>query len=568
MSARDREGLCIWRVCAAVGLICLWSARPAGAGCPIQLKDVTGQTGISFRHTDGSSGARYIMETVSAGVAVFDYDGDGDMDIYFLNGAPLKGAKAPKPPINALWRNEGNLKFTDVTRQAGVGDRGYGLGVCAADYDNDGDQDLYLNNYGPNVLYRNNGDGTFTDVTKAAGVGNGNKVGAGACFLDIEGDGDLDLYVANYLRFDYKTHTVNRIRNATVYMGPKHFPPEPDTLYRNNGDGTFTDVSAASGVGKEASWGMGMVCADFDGDGDTDVFVANDVSFNFLFRNDGKGRFEDVGLASGVAVDVAGYEHGSMGSDCGDYDNDGRLDLYQTSYETQLALLFKNMGGGVFEDVTLPTKAGAGTTIHVTWGNGLVDFDNDGDRDLFIACGHLQDNVEEYDDTLDYHARNILLMNTGDGKFADVSDQCGDGLAVKLSSRGAAFCDLDNDGDVDAVILNSRREPTILRNDSKTGNHWLQVRLRGRKTNRDGVGAHVKVTAGKLTQLAEVHSGRGYQSHYGMRLHFGLGKRERIDRVEVRWIGGGTDVLKDVPTDRLVTITEGAAAAKARPSEE
>jgi len=333
-------------------------------------------------------------------------------------------------------------------------------------------------------------------------------------------------------------------------------------LYRNNGDGTFTDVSKASGIARHASWGMGMVCADYDNDGDTDIFVANDVSRNFLFRNDGKGRFEEVALVSGVAVDSRGQEQGSMGVDCGDYDNDGRLDFYQTSYETQLAVLFRNVGSGSFDDVTLVTRAGLGTRAKVTWGDGLVDFDNDGDRDIFIACGHLQDNVEKYNDAGEYHATNVLLMNTGKGKFADISDKCGDGLAVKLSSRGAAFNDLDNDGDIDAVILNSRREPTILRNDSPTKNHWLQIRLRGTKTNRDGVGARVKVVAGKLTQIDEVHSGRGYQSHFGMRLHFGLGKLDRIDRVEVRWIGGDVDVLKNVRVDQVLKITEGSSKAK------
>jgi len=536
---------------------CLAALSDARAGFPIILRDVTDKTGITFRHTDGSSGSRYIMEAMSAGMAIFDYDGDGDADIYFLNGAPLKGARAGAAPTNALYRNDGGFKFTDVTKQARVGDRGFGLGVCAGDYDNDGDLDLYLNNFGPNVLYRNNGDGTFTDVTKQAGVANGRKVGAGVCFLDMDGDGDLDLYVANYVRFDYKTHRQNRIHGVSTYVGPMNYPPEPDTLYRNDGDGTFTDVSAASGVGKDARWGMGMVCADYDGDGDTDVFVGNDVSFNALFRNDGTGKFEDVGLPGGVAVDVAGNEQGSMGIECGDYDNDGWLDFHQTSYDKQLAVLFRNLGDGSFEDVTLATRVGAGTEAQVTWGNGLVDFDSDGDRDLFIACGHIQDNVEKFDDTQQYLACNLLLMNTGDGKFVNVSDRCGDGLAVKLASRGAAFDDLDNDGDIDVVILNSRREPTVLRNDSPAVNHWLQVHLRGTKTNRDGVGAHVKVTAGHRTQIAEVHSGRAYQSHYGMRLHFGLGKQDRIDRVEVRWIGGGVDVLKDVPADRLLTIQEG-----------
>lgn len=542
---------CLTWACLLLSAVC---ARGAG---PIVFRDVTGQTGITFRHTDGSSGRRYIVETVSAGLATFDYDGDGDVDIYFLNGAPLRGTKPPaSAPTNKLYRNDGNFKFTDVTAKAGVGDRGFGLGVAIGDYDNDGDLDIYVNNYGPNVLYRNNGDGTFTDVTAKAGVDNGKQVGAGACFLDFDADGDLDLYASSYVDFTYKNHHPLTSSGFPVYAGPICYRPTPDTLYRNNGDGTFTDVSVASGVGKIKGTGMGMVCADYDGDGDTDIVVGNDMAGNFIFQNDGKGKFKEMGLISGLAYDLNGESMATMGVECGDYDNDGRLDFHMTSYKDELAVVYRNMGAGSFEDVTRRTGAGKGTFRHLTWGSGLVDFDNDGHRDLFIACGHLQDNVEKYNDTAQYLVRNIVLRNTGKGKFVNVSDQCGDGLAVKLSSRGAAFDDLDNDGDVDAVILNSRREPTILRNDSAKGNHWIQIRLKGTKTNRDGVGARVRVVAGKLTQTAEVHSGRGYQSHFGTRLHFGLGKLEKIDRVEVRWIGGGTDVFKDIGTDRIVTLTE------------
>ena len=530
----------------------------AAAQCPIQLSDATKQTGITFKHTDGSSGEYYIMETVSAGLALFDYDGDGDVDIYFLNGAPLPGKRPGVAPRNALYRNDGQWIFTDVTEAAGVGDTGYGLGVAVADYDNDGDPDIYLNNHGPNVLYRNNADGTFADVTKEAGVGNGHKVGAGVCFLDMEGDGDLDLYVANYLAFSNDTHAKVQALTKLMYAIPRYYQPVPDTLYRNNGNGTFTDVSAERGVGTQAGWGMGMVCGDYDSDGDTDVFVANDVSVNHLFQNDGRGHFEEVGLLAGVAYDGSGLEQGGMGVDCGDYDNDGWLDFYLTNYQNEQATLYKNLGDEMFEDVTFATGAGAGTRNNVTWGNSFVDFDNDGRRDIFVACGHLQDKIEQFDDVSTYHQRNILLRNTGSGKFVDVSDECGDGLKVNLSSRGAGFDDLDNDGDIDVVILNSRREPTLLRNDSAHDNHWLQVRLRGVKTNRDGVGARVRVVAGDLTQIDEVHSGRGYQSHYGTRLHFGLGKRDRVDRVEVRWVGGGVDTANDVAADQILTVIEQA----------
>jgi hypothetical protein len=499
------------------------------------------------------------METVSAGLALFDYDSDGYIDIYFLNGAPLKGTKCDVALKNKLYRNEGNWTFADVTEEAGVGDTGYGLGVAVGDYDNDGDLDMYLNNYGLNVLYSNNGDGTFKDVTQKAGVDNDFQVGAGVCFLDADKDGDLDLYVSNYLEFSYEKHVPGVTRGFPMYASPLFYPAVPDTLYRNNGDGTFTNVSKASGVAGYTGRGMGIVCIDYDNDGDTDVFTANDVGENFLLQNDGTGRFEEVGLMSGIAYDVYGDSQGSMGVDCGDYNNDGLLDLYVTSYQGQFASLYKNLGSGFFEDVTVATGAGTGTLPYVTWGTSFVDFDNDGDRDLFIACGHLLDNVELFDDTTTYHERNIILMNTGNDKFVDVSDTCGDGMKVKLSSRGAGFDDLDNDGDVDVVILNSRREPTILRNDSLSKGHWLQVRLQGVKTNRDGVGAHVKVVAGDLTLLDEVHSGRGYQSHYGIRLHFGLGGRERVDHVEVRWVGGGVDVFKDIKVDQLVTLTEGGS---------
>jgi len=510
------------------------------------------------------------METVTAGLSLFDYDNDGDIDIYFLSGSPLPGLQPDVPSRNELYRNEGGWKFTNVTDEAGVGDKGFALGVAVGDYDNDGDRDIFVNNYGANVLYRNNGDGTFTDVAEQAGLGGADFFASGACFLDIDKDGDLDVYVSNYLKFTYDLYGPRYMRGVPVYRDPRQYPASPDILYRNNGDGTFTDISEASGIALHEGWGMGMVCADYDNDGDTDIFIANDESENFLFQNDGTGKFEEVGLIAGVGYDLHGDEHGSMGVDCGDFDNDGWLDFYVTSYQSQLATLYKNLGDGTFQDVTLMTGAGAGTFPNVTWGNTIADFDNDGDRDIFVACGHLQDNIEKYTDSSTYFEQNLLLLNTGNRKFADVSNSSGDGLLVRFSSRGAGFDDLDNDGDLDAVILNSREGPTILRNDTSNGNHWIQIRLQGVKTNRDGVGARVKVVAGDLTLIDEVHSGRGYQSHYGMRLHFGLGKRDRVDRIEVRWIGGGVDVLEDVAVDQVLTIREGdnrAAGASSSPKE-
>jgi len=523
----------------------------------IVLHDVSHESGITFVHTDGSSGRRYLVESVSAGLALFDYDRDGDVDIYFLNGAPLKGTRVDVVPRNRLYRNDGKWAFTDVTQQAGVGNTGFGLGVTAGDYDNDGDLDLYVNNYGPNCLYRNNSDGTFTDVTARAGVTNGHKVGAATHFLDMDKDGDLDLFVANYLDFTYENHLMRSSKGIPRYAGPTDFPPTTNNLYRNNGDGTFTDVSRSSGLADHQGWGMGGVCADYDSDGDTDIYLANDVYANFLFENDGTGRFTETGLLAGLAYDLHGDDQGSMGIDCADYDNDGRLDFYQTSYARESTTLYRNLDGDMFEDVTTVTGAGTGTRPYVTWGTGMIDFDNDGDRDIFVATGHLQDNIELYDNTTTTRTLNQLLMNTGNGKFKNVSAQSGDGMQVAQRSRGAGFDDLDNDGDVDVVILNARQGPTLLRNDSATGHHWIQIRLRGTKTNRDGVGARVCVVAGDLTQTDEVHSGRGYQSHYGMRLHFGLGDRTLVDRIEVRWIGGGVDVFENIAADQLIELSEG-----------
>ena len=527
----------------------------------ILLKDVTSETSIAFQHRDGSSGRHYIVELVASGLALFDYDNDGDIDVYFLNGGALRETHYETPPRNAMYRNDGNWKFTDVTEQSGLGDPGHALGIAVGDYDNDGDQDIYVTNFGPNVLFRNNGDGTFADVTAKAGVADGFKLGAGANFLDADKDGDLDLFSSSYVAFTYENHAERMIGGIPTYVGPRAYDPTPDTLFRNNGDGTFTNISDASGISSCPGTGMGTVCADFDNDGDTDIYVANDGMQNFLWENDGTGKFDEIGLPAGVGCDMNGSDMGTMGLGCGDYNNDGLLDFYATAYQDQLPSLYRNTGDGLFEDVSLITGAGAGANRTVTWGNDFVDFDYDGDRDLFVALGHLQDNIELWDKRSTYHATNELYMNTGDGKFVNVSDASGDVMKIRLSSRAVGFDDLDGDGDVDVVVLNSRREPTVMRNDSPNLGHWLQVQLRGTKTNRDGIGARVKVFAGDLTLVDEVHSGRGYQSHYGTRLYFGLGHHDQVDRVEVRWIGGGVDVSKGIKVNSLVTLVEGQSQA-------
>lgn len=551
----------------ATCLSCSRTATSDGKGltagsCPIRLSDATSDSGVTFVHDDGSSGQRYVVETITAGLALFDYDGDGWTDIYFLNGALLRGAEGRSPPRNALFRNEGGFFFRDVTLEAGVGDTGYGLGVAVADYNNDGLPDLYLNNYGPNVLYVNNGDGSFSDVTQRADVGAGSVVGAGASFFDADGDGLLDLYVANYVDFTYDNHLTHKNKGYEEYAGPRAFRGVPDVLYHNNGDGTFSNVSEEAGIVKDVGTGMGIVASDYDRDGDTDVFVLNDVSGNFLFINDGAGHFSEEGVLNGAAYNMYGLELGSMGIDCGDYDNDGWLDFLMTSYQGELPVLYRNLGDGSFDDVTTATGVGEGSAPYVNWGVGMIDLDNDGDLDVFIANGHLQDVVDSYDDSTAYEVHNLVLMNDGKGKFINVSDVCGNGVTMKRSSRGAVFDDLDNDGDIDAVVLNARRSPTVIRNDAENDHHWLRVNLRGLQTNRDGIGSQVEVSSGSLKRVAEVHSGRSYQSHYGLQLHFGLGEKKKVDQIRVRWLSGHDDVLTDVRVDQVLTIVEGDGNAK------
>ena len=530
---------------------------------PIRFQDVTQQTGVDFLHVDGSSGRHYIVESVASGMATFDYDNDGWADVYFINGTALPGCQYANVPRNRLFRNRGDWRFDDVTDAAGVGDLKFGLGVTVGDHDQDGFADVYISNLGANVLYRNNGDGSFSDVTDTSGVAaeDSERVGAGAAFLDADVDGDLDILAANYLRFSPEMKVVNYWRGVPIYPGPERFPPVAACLFLNNGDGTFTNASESSGIGRHPGYGMGIVCTDVDGDGDTDVFVGNDGGpGNFLFINDGRGRFEQTAIESGVAYTAGGLVNGNMGVDSGDYDNDGRPDFFVTSYQHQLAILYRNLGDGRFEDVTQRTGAGIGSFGQVTWGCGLVDLDCDGHRDIFYVCGHLIDNIDSIDDSASYLARPVVLRNTREGRFVDVSPQSGEGLQKKSVGRGAAFEDLDHDGDLDVVILNSRREPTFLRNDSPLG-QWIQLELHGTTTCRDAVGARVTVTTGKQVQTAEVHSGRAYQSHFGTRLHFGLGSHSRIDRVEVHWEGGETSRWEDLEANAFVALVQESARA-------
>jgi enediyne biosynthesis protein E4 len=521
----------------------------------IQLTDVTAESGIHFVHSTGAGGRGYIVEAMTGGVALFDYDNDGRIDIFFTNGSPFRDAVKPIPLRHALYRNLGDLKFEDVTEAAGLDFGGYGLGAVVADYDNDNDQDLFITTFGRSVLFRNNGDKTFTDVTQKAGVAGSYPVGAGACFVDVDRDGNLDLFVATYVDFNYENHVPVLVKGQYLMAGPQYYNKLPDVLYRNRGDGTFEDISVSSGIGGTLGPGMGVVAADFDDDGDSDIFVAQDGSPNLLYQNDGTGKFEEVGLLSGVASNFEGKINGSMGVDCADMDGDGLLDLFVTNYQSEMPVLYRNLGGGLFEDATRKAQIPSSLFPHVNWGTGFIDFDNDGHRDIFIANGHF-DRVELMDDRTSLKVPNFLLRNLGRGKFVEISKKSGNGMAVVESSRGAGFDDLDNDGDIDVVIQNSNAAPTILRNDSSGKNHWLEISLTGSTSNRDAVGARVRVVAGNQNWVDEVHSGRGYQSHFGSRLHFGLGNLDQVDQIEVRWPNGKTEQFGPQKGDQYLKLRE------------
>ena len=550
---------------ASLLVLLLWIISTFAHAAAIRFRDATDSSGIRFVHTDGSSGQRYIVETVTCGLGLIDYDGDGYPDIFFLNGGPLPGSPKPaRMPTNQLYHNNRDGTFTDVTKESSVGIPGYAMGCAVADYDNDGYEDIFITNYGSHRLLHNNGNGTFTDVTEKAGLANAsfgpNCVGAGCAFLDYDRDGFVDLFVGNYLEFDSAKAQPCLQASVPVYGSPRSYPMVSSRLYHNNGDGTFRDVSGPSGIGRRKGYAMGVVCSDFDGDGWPDIYVGNDVIENFLFHNKRDGTFEEIGLLAGVAYDQYGDPQGAMGVNAGDYDGDGRFDILVTDYQNQVNTLYRNLGiihGKLqFQDVTVVTGAGTGSRPLVTWGGGLADFDNDTIPELFTAAGHLQDTVEQYDGNSTYKQRNLLLQWRG-GRFVDISEESGGAMLVKESSRGAVFGDLNNDGKLDIVVLNARARPTVMMNETPTTNHWATLKLVGTRSNRSAVGALARVTTGPRTQVDEVRAGRGYQSAEDLRLHFGLGPSAVIDRLEIRWPSGLNEVRTNLVADRVIKLTEG-----------
>ena len=538
------------------------SQEPAPLG--FAFTNVAREAGLSAVTVFGGERRnRYLLETTGCGVALFDYDNDGWLDVFLVNGTTLEGFPEGRAPTSHLYRNRGNGTFEDVTAKAGVGVSGWGQGAVAADYDNDGDGDLFVTFYGQNRLFRNEGDGRFTDVTARAGLTTtGTRWGAGAAFLDYDRDGRLDLFVANYIDLDLaKAPTPDsgtcRYKGIPVACGPPGLPGGANLLYRNKGDGTFEDVSKRAGILDAAgTYGLGVTTFDFDDDGWTDVYVANDSNPSALYRNNRDGTFTDVGVRAGCAYSQDGKPQAGMGIGVGDYDRNGTFDLVKTNFAGDTTTLYGNLGRGFCEDRTFAAGIGLNTRW-LGWGAGFVDLDHDGWLDIFLANGHVYPEVSQLKTEAAYQQRKVVYRNLGNGRFVDVTERLGPPASTPAASRGAAFGDVDNDGDVDIVVNNVHAPPDLFRTESRNEHRWLTVQLVGTASNRSAIGARVRVTAGSLTLVDEVRGGGSYFSQNDLRVHFGLGDNAGALRIEVRWPNGQEETWEGVASNRIVTLTEG-----------
>jgi hypothetical protein len=530
---------------------------------PIRFEEIAQKAGLHYITANGNTENKNQPQTMVAGVALFDYDGDGYLDVYLVGGAALPSLQKETPAYwNRLFHNNHDGTFTDVTEKAGLAGAGYGSGVAIGDYDNDGWPDVFLANVTGNQLFHNNGDGTFTDVTAKAGVAgaklNGKKMwSVGAGWFDYNNDGLLDLFVVNYCVWDVNKDPYCRVKEGVRgYCHPKYYAPTHNTLYRNNGDGTFTDVSEETGIAQQFGKGMSVTFADYDGDGYLDAFVANDTTQNFLFHNLKGKKFEEVALLAGVGYAPDGIARSGMGADFRDVNNDGLPDIWHTAVEHEGFPLWLNEGKGEFQDMTVSSGL-AKTNDMSGWGNGIADFDNDGWKDLFVARANVMDNISEQNATRRYPEPNTIFRNLGNGKFTDVSANAGPDFQLEAAHRGVAFGDLDNDGRVDMVVSVLDGPAKLLHNITQNGNHWVLLKLVGTKSNRMAIGAQVRITTEDGNkQWNEVTTAVGYASASDSRVHFGLGKNEKIKELEIRWPSGTKQVLKDVAGDRIVTIEE------------
>jgi len=536
----------------------------------VNFVDVAKESGLKAATVFGGEHKnKYLLETTGCGVAFYDYDNDGWLDIFLVNGTRLEGFPPDQTPTNRLFKNNRDGTFTDVTAKAGLLHFGWGQGVCIGDYDNDGYEDLFVAYFGKNVLYHNNGDGTFTDVTEKAGVaGSGKRWNSGCAFVDYDRDGKLDLFVANYIDLDLLTAPVPEsgpclYKGVMVACGPPGLNGGKNILFHNNGDGTFTDVSQSSGILQaNGTYGLGVLTGDFDNDGWPDIYVANDSAPSALYQNQKNGKFQDIALEAGCALSADGKPQAGMGISAGDYDLDGNLDIVKTNFAGDTPSLYHNLGGAAFEDATFPAGLGKHTQ-YLGWGCGFLDFDNDGWPDILICNGHVYPEVEQLRTEAGYAQRKLLYRNLRNGKFEDISEAVGPGISAPSASRGCAFGDFDNDGDLDFVVNCVNDAPQLIRCDSSLKNNWIKVRTIGTKSNRTGIGARLRCVVqmpGETKphqQIDEVRSGGSYFSQNDLRIHFGVGNALKVDLLEIRWPSGTVDALKDVAVNQLVYVKEG-----------
>jgi enediyne biosynthesis protein E4 len=546
----------------------LWSAwilLALVAIAPFRVEDIGARSGLTFRQNNFATSSKYPFETMGGAVAAFDFNNDGKLDLLFLNGAPSPDHRKTTPDaFNRLYRNEGGLRFTDVTLGSGLEGlnvTGYPQGVATGDYDNDGYVDVLVTNYGDNVLYRNEGNGRFSDVTLKAGVSmSGHPFKASACWLDFDRDGWLDLFVTRYFDWTFAEHADYHCGvqkpGWRTYCRPDIFAPLPNALFRNNGDGTFTDVSEQTGVGLHLGKGMGVVAADYDGDGWTDIFVVNDRTPNFLYRNQ-QGVFEEVALLAGVYANESGMVVSGMGADMNDFDNDGRPDLFYTDLVTETFALFRNIGKGLFQDVSYPSRIAALSVRRSGWSTKFMDWDNDGWKDILVAGSHVLDNVKLYSAENRYEEPCFFFHNTGDGKFEDWSDLLGPDFLKPGAHRGVAVGDFDNDGKLEAAVSRLNDSPVFWRITTALQNHWLILHLEGKKSNRDALGAKIKaVLPSGLTVWEQVSSANGIYSASDKRIHLGLGSNSEVRSLEIRWPSGKVQTLTGIPANQILKITE------------
>jgi enediyne biosynthesis protein E4 len=525
--------------------------KPVFALSPIRFREVAQQAGLEFVLQNNPTPRKHMIETMAGGVAAFDYNHDGKVDIFFTNGAAIPSLEKDSPKFfNRLYRNDGGMKFTDVTLEAGVAGAGYSMGAAAADYNNDGYTDLFVAGVYRNILYRNLGNGKFEDVTEAAGI-KSDKWSVAAGWLDYDNDGWLDLFVVNYAHWTpaFDRYCGDRERNLRVYCHPKYFEGLPNTLYRNRRDGTFEDVSKEAGILEHIGRGMSVAFADYDNDGFTDVFVTNDNLPNFLFRNRRNGTFEEVALEAGVALTNDGAPIASMGADFRDFDNDGLCDINVTALAGETFPLFRNLGKGSFLDATHISQLAQPSAARSGWSNGFVDFNNDGWKDLFTANSDVNDLIELFQ-SAHYKQPNSLYANLGDGTFRDVSSEAG--FTLERAHRGCAFADFENDGRVDVVVSALGEPAELWQNVSPDPNHWLMLKLTGTRSNRDGIGAKIHLG----NQFNHVTTAVGYASSSPSTVHFGTGKLEKIERIEIRWPSGTIQILQNVETNQLLEVHE------------